>query len=137
MATVTRSRRVDAPPATVREAIRDVEPFMRAAGFDEVSLDGDTLEIAQGMGLVRIELTLDVRRDADAALVYEQRDGIFDHMTTRYEVAEADGGSEVTATTEFELGTAVVGSALDGTVITRQRTKEIEAQFDYLESELA
>ncbi|MFB6120482.1 MAG: SRPBCC family protein [Halobacteriaceae archaeon] len=133
MATVTLTRHVDAPPEDVRAAIRNVEPFMRAAGFDEVRSDGDTLEIAQGMGLVRIELTLDVDTEADDALVYEQREGIFDSMVTRYGVAPADGGSEVTATTEFELGTAVLGSALDATVITRQRTREIKAQFDYLE----
>lgn len=132
MATVTRSRRFDADPAAVRAAIEDVEPFTRAAGFDEVARDGDTLSISRGMGLVRISLTLELLDDPDAALAYRQREGIFAEMTTRYVVTAVESGTEVTATTEFELGAPVVGSALDATVVSRQRARELEAQFDYL-----
>jgi hypothetical protein len=32
---------VEAPAEALREAILDVDPFMRAVGFDEVTVDGD------------------------------------------------------------------------------------------------
>ena len=44
----------------------------------------------------------------------------------------ADEGTEVTATTTFELGVPLVGDALDSTVIERQRRSELAAQFDWL-----
>jgi hypothetical protein len=81
-----------------------------------------------------VELTLTVLEDADAALAYEQRDGMFESMRTTYEVAETDDGSTVTATTEFALDVALVGEVLDATVIKRQRHKELTAQFDWLET---
>lgn len=111
----------------------DLGPFMASAGFDEVAVDGDTLEVANRVGVATIELTLEVIDD-DAHLAYRQRDGIFEEMETRYVVAAADGGSEVTATTEFALDVALVGDVLDATVIKRQRRKELSAQFDWLES---
>nr|WP_256335738.1 hypothetical protein [Halopenitus persicus] len=58
-------------------------------------------------------------------------------MTTSYTVTAADGGSEVTATTEFALDVAIVGDVLDATVIKRQRRRELEAQFDWLEAQTA
>ena len=36
-------------------------------------------------------------------------------------------------TTEFALDVEVVGATLDATIIARQRRKELERQFDYLE----
>jgi len=53
-------------------------------------------------------------------------------MQTVYTVTEVDGGSEVTATTEFALDVALVGEILDTTVIKRQRRHELESQFDRL-----
>ncbi|SDY75892.1 hypothetical protein SAMN05216564_10994 [Halopenitus persicus] len=66
-----------------------------------------------------------------------QQEGIFEAMTTSYTVTAADGGSEVTATTEFALDVAIVGDVLDATVIKRQRRRELEAQFDWLEAQTA
>ena len=135
MQSVTVTRDVDAPPDVVRERIADVPSFMRAAGFDDVAVDGDRIRIANTVGwLFEIELTLErVERD-DAVLAYEQRDGIFDEMTTAYWVDGSDEGSTVRATTDFALDVAYAGPAFDATVVKRQRRAEITKQFDYLES---
>ena len=135
MQSVTVRRDVDVPLDVVRERIADVPAFMRAAGFDDVSVDGDRIRIANTVGwLFEIELTLErVERD-DAVLAYEQRDGIFDEMTTAYWVDGSDEGSTVRATTDFALDVAYAGPAFDATVVKRQRRAEITKQFDYLES---
>lgn len=149
MASVTLSQQIDASPEAVREVVADAEPFMAAGGFDEVTVEGDRLELVNVLGLATMELELELIEDPDAELAYEQVDGIFESMETRYAVEPADGGqasaasrtasdqrsdggTEVTATTEFTLG-GVAGSVLDATVIKRQRKREIRAQFDYLE----
>jgi len=135
MESITLSHVVDAQPSAVREAITDVEPFTRAAGFDEVELDGDRLEIAKAVGLLKISLSLRLLDVPDAVFAYEQIDGVFESMTTRYTIAEVDDGTEVVVQTEFALDVPG-GSILDATVIKRQRRKEIEAQFDYLDETL-
>jgi len=132
MARVAVDRTVDTDAETVRSRMRDVEPFVRAAGFDEVARSDSTVEIANEVGPVRIELTLELVDDPDAELVYRQREGIFEEMTTRYEVTETDAGTAIEAETEFELDVAVVGSFLDATVISAQRRRELTAQLDYL-----
>lgn len=139
MDSVTLSRRVAAEPAAVRERVRDVEPFVRAGGFDEVVVDGDRVEITNRVGIATIELTLELFEDPDAVLAYRQREGegVFEEMVTTYTVTPANGGSVVTATTEFAIDVGLVGELLDATVISRQRRREIEAQFDWLEAELA
>jgi len=134
MNAVSLRRHVDASPDRVREHVRDVVPFMEAAGFDTVELDGDELRIENRVGILGIELTLELVNEEDATLVYEQRDGVFESMRTTYHVTPDDGGSEVVAETEFALDVAVVGDFLDTTVIERQRKKELSAQFDYLEA---
>lgn len=136
MRTVTLTRTFETPPSEIRAAMDDLGSFMEAAGFDEVVVDDDTLEVANSVGVATIELTLDVVEDADtdAALVYRQREGIFETMETRYVVTESEAGSEVTATTEFALDIAVIGGLLDATVIERQRRAELSAQFEWLES---
>ncbi|QCC52692.1 SRPBCC family protein [Halapricum salinum] len=136
MESITLSHVVDAPPSAVRDAIADVEPFMRAAGFDEVQLDGDRLAIAKAVGLLKISLSLRILDEPDAVLTYEQAEGIFESMITRYTVTDEDDGAEVTVRTEFALDVPG-GSILDATVIKRQRRKEIEGQFDYLDEALA
>ncbi|MCQ4332971.1 SRPBCC family protein [Natronomonas sp. F2-12] len=133
MNSVTVSRTTDASADDIREAIDRVGPFMEASGFDEVTVDGDTVRVANQVGFATIELTLALVEDSEAALAYEQRDGIFRKMRTRYVVAPADGGTEVTAMTEFELDVAVVGDVLDATVIERQRRAELTAQLEWLE----
>lgn len=135
MQTVSVSRTLDAGVEAVRAAIDDLGPFMQAGGFTEATVDGDEIHLRQELGLGQIELHLDIVDDADAALAYEQREGIFREMRTRYEVEAVDEGTRVTATTEFELG-GVVGSVLDATVVKRKRRQELTAQFDYLEAEL-
>ncbi|MFB6224625.1 MAG: SRPBCC family protein [Haloarcula sp.] len=132
MERVSLTRTVPADPETVTALITDVEPFMRAAGFDEVTLDGTSLDIKNRLGLFEIELTLEIV-ESDATLTYEQREGIFESMVTEYTVEAADGGTEVTATTEYAaLDLAVIGEMLDSTIISRQRSKELNRQFDWL-----
>lgn len=132
MERVSLTRTVPADPETVRALITDVAPFMRAAGFDEVTVEGNDLGITNRVGLFEIELDLEIV-ETDAVLRYEQRQGIFESMMTEYSVEAADGGTDVTATTEYSaLDLPVLGEMLDSTVISRQRTKELNNQFDWL-----
>jgi carbon monoxide dehydrogenase subunit G len=134
MQSVTVSRTIDAPRASVRDAMEDLEPFMLAAGFDDVTVDGDEMQLRNRVGIATIELTLELVDDPDATLAYEQREGIFESMRTVYHLDDAaDGGTRVEATTDFALDVALVGDLLDSTIIRRQRHKELDAQFDYLE----
>ncbi|MFB6308953.1 MAG: SRPBCC family protein [Haloarculaceae archaeon] len=136
MQRVSVSRTVDADPDEIRAAMDDLAAFMRAAKFDEVRVEGDRLELANRVGLFEIELELAVI-ETDAALAYEQREGIFESMDTEYTIDERDGRTEVTATTEFELlDLPVLGEMIDATIIKRQRRKELTAQFDWLEETL-
>jgi hypothetical protein len=135
MNSVTVSTALDASPGAVREKIRDVGPFMRAAEFDGVVVDGDRIELTNGVGIATIELTLELFDEPDADLAYRQRDGIFDEMVTRYTVEPTAAGSLVTAETEFQIDVALVGKLMDATIIKRQRRKELNAQFAWLESE--
>ncbi len=135
METVSLERTVDASPTAVRELVTDVGPFMEAAGFDGVTVADGVVEITNNVGLLTIELRLRLM-DTDDVLAYEQVDGIFEEMVTRYTVEEPDGPGEgvvVGATTEYSLDVDVVGSILDSTIIARQRRKELSNQFDYLE----
>lgn len=138
MNSVTVSRHLDASPEAARDRIRDLEPFVRAGGFDEVLVDGDRIELTNRVGIATVELTLDLVDEPDAALAYRQREGIFEEMRTRYTVESRTGGEgcTVTGTTEFAVDVALVGDLLDATVIERQRRREIAAQFDWLEAEL-
>lgn len=132
MKSITLTRTIAAPRERVEAEMADLEPFMRAAGFDEVTVEGETMTLAKAVGLLKISLELEIL-ETDAALAYEQREGIFESMRTTYELDEGEAGTTVTVETTFALD-APGGSLLDATVIKRQRTKEIEAQFDYLES---
>jgi hypothetical protein len=152
MEELTVSRHVDAPPDAVRAAMGDLAWFMRAAEFTDVTVDadgearsapdrraapGDVVTVENRVGFATLSLTVEVVEDEEAALCYEQREGIFEEMTTRY-LVEPDGeGAEVTAFTEFSLGRGVVGSALDATLVSRQRRSELVAQLDALQSRLA
>jgi len=133
MQTVTVTRTVPAPPDAVREAMADHGAFMRAGGFDDVSVSGNVIRLTNRVGILTIELDLEVVED-EAAFVYEQRDGMFETMRTEFALEVVDGGTKVTASTDFALDVSVVGDFLDGTVIKRQRRKELEGQLDYLEA---
>ncbi|GAA0727355.1 MULTISPECIES: SRPBCC family protein [Halorubrum] len=133
MNSVTLSRTIDAPPTVVRESMNELDQFMRASGFDEVHVDGETVRVANEMGIATIELTLELVDRPDADLAYEQRKGIFEEMRTAYTVTSDPNGSEVVATTEFALDVAIIGDVLDSTIIKRQRRKELTAQVDWLE----
>jgi len=133
MNSVTLWRTIDAPPTVVRESMNELDQFMRASGFDEVHVDGETVRVANEMGIATIELTLELVDRPDADLAYEQRKGIFEEMRTAYTVTSDPNGSEVVATTEFALDVAIIGDVLDSTVIKRQRRKELTAQVDWLE----
>jgi len=137
MESVSIRQTFEAPPETVRELVTDVEPFIEACGFDHVSVDSSDVHIENSVGLATVELDLELVDDSDAVLVYEQREGIFEEMTTRYELASEDGATTLTATTDFCLDVALVGMILDATVIKRQRRKELSAQFEYLSEQLA
>lgn len=137
MQTVTVSREFDAPPEAIERELADLEPFMQACGFTEVTVDGDHIDIRNAVGFLSIELTLEVVERADAALAYVQRDGIFSEMETRYALTDRDGATELTATTELEVDVQYLGPVFDATVVRRQRRHELERQFDYLEARLA
>jgi carbon monoxide dehydrogenase subunit G len=137
MKSVTVSRTIDAPRSAIQTAIEDVEAFMLASGFDEVTVDGDVIDLVNRVGIATIQLTVERVDAPDAAFAYEQREGIFESMRTVYHLEDADGGTRIEATTEFSLDVALVGDLLDATVIRRQRRKELEAQFDYLEASAA
>lgn len=145
MAEVTVTRHVDADPEAVRAAMEDVEWFMLAAEFTGVTVEreepgapddgaqaGDVVTVENRVGLATLSLTVELVDDPDAALAYEQVDGIFEAMTTRYTLAAEDDDTEVTAWTEFSLGDGVAASALDGTLVSRQRRSELTAQLDAL-----
>lgn len=136
MQTVTTTRTVDAAPQAVRAAMEDVDSFMRAAGFDDVTVSGRTVRVTNTVGLAEITLELALVDETDAALAYEQREDIFEEMRTWYTLTPSETGVSVRATTEFELDVSLVGDLLDATVIKRQRTKELEAQFDHLEEQV-
>jgi hypothetical protein len=143
MESISLSREIAAPQATVRDAILDVEHFMRAAQFDDVTVTDVTItdgtvtdgviELGNTVGLLRIELSLDILHRPDTVLAYEQREGIFETMTTEYQLAESQGTTTVTARTEFALDASFVGPIFDATVIKRQRRRELENQFDHLQ----
>ena len=137
MNSVSVSREIAAPPDAIRERMDDLGPFMRAAAFDEVVVEGDRIELANGVGIATIELSLELIDEPDAALAYRQREGIFEEMVTRYTLDPVEDGTEVTAETEFAIDVALVGKLLDSTVIQRQRRRELEQQFDWLEQEFA
>jgi hypothetical protein len=133
MQTVTVTRTLQASRDEVRDAMQDLEPFTRAAGFDDVTVDGQTIQVANRVGIAEIELDLVVIDDSESALAYEQREGIFEEMQTTFTLESVPDGTAVEATTDFALDVALVGDFLDATVIKRQRRRELEAQFDYLE----
>lgn len=135
MESVSLSRDIEADPDVLRERIRDVGPFMRAAGFDDVAVDGDRIRLANAVGLLfEIELTLEIVERNDAVFAYEQRDGIFDTMTTTYAVEERGDRATVRARTEFALDVSYAGPVFDATVVKRQRRSELTDQLDYLAS---
>jgi hypothetical protein len=137
MERVSMERTFDADPETVRALVTDVGPFVRACGFDDVTVDGSTITIENSVGLATIELEVELVDEEGAVLAYEQRDGIFDEMVTRYELEAENGRTTLSVTTEFALDVALVGMILDATVIKRQRRKELAAQFAYLADELS
>lgn len=133
METVSVTRTIDASKEEISEAMHDIEPFMCASGFDEVTVDGDEFTIENSVGLLSIDLHLRLV-DRGGELAYEQVDGIFKSMETRYVLEDAVDGTTVLATTDFAIDASIVGPILDSTIISRQRKKELEDQFDYLEA---
>lgn len=118
MNTVTVSRTISASPAALREAVLDLEPFTRAAGFDSVEVDGRTIRVANQVGIAEIELELAVVDDPDATLAYEQREGIFEQMRTAFTVTPADDGAEGTANgTETAEDTGAIGETAETDLI--------------------
>lgn len=133
MESVTLSRSIQAGREPIEQRMNDLGPFMEAAGFDTVTVDGDRMTIENDVGLLSISLTLRLL-ETDDVLAYEQVEGIFRSMETRYSIEEGEDETTVSAVTEFELDASLVGPILDSTVISRQRRKELSGQFDYLEA---
>lgn len=133
MASVSLSRPQQADPNTVESALTDdVESLMAAAGFDSVTVEDDEVSIERKLGLATISLTLR-RMDADdAALKFEQSEGVFEEMCMIYSVEPTIEGCELQVKTEFTLG-GVAGTVLDETLVRSQRNGELEGQFDYIE----
>lgn len=144
METVSLTRSIEAPEDSVRSEIFELGPFMRAAGFDEVTVtdtdfDDDrvtagTIEIANSVGFLRIQLSLAVIDRPGAVLAYEQREGIFESMTTVYRLDTTEETTSVDVKTDFALDAAFIGPIFDATVVKRQRRSEIANQLDYLQS---
>jgi hypothetical protein len=138
MQEVTVERDLPAAPEDVVPLIEDTQSFMSAAGFDAVRVDGDTIRIQNRVGLFDVELIVEIVADDEAVLAYEQEEGIFEDMHTVYHLEATDDGSRISATTVFEaVDLPIVGQVLDATVVKRQRTSELDAQFDWLEDELS
>ncbi|CCQ33355.1 Polyketide cyclase / dehydrase [Halorhabdus tiamatea SARL4B] len=131
MEEVTVSRDVAAEPGAIRAGFEDVAAFMRAAGFDEVDIEGDRMAVSRAIGLAELSLTLEAV-ETDAEFACEQVEGMFEEMRTTYRFEGGEDGTTVTAQTEFELG-GVVGAVLDATLIKRKRTQELEDQLAYLD----
>lgn len=133
MAAISHSRFVPADPAAVEQAITDdVGAFVSAAGYDSVEVSGDSVDIERQLGLATLALSLRLVEDDEATLAFRQEDGMFEELTMEYLVEPDADGTQLSAQTEFTLG-GVTGSVLDETIVRRQRTKELEAQFDYVE----
>ena len=74
----------------------------------------------------------------DTVLAYQQKEGIFEDMHTEYHLETTDEETTISATTAFEaVDLPIVGQVLDGTVVKRQRSSELNTQFDWLEAELS
>jgi ribosome-associated toxin RatA of RatAB toxin-antitoxin module len=133
--TVTCSREIDRSAETVRAALDRFPDLTRAAGFDDVTVladDPETVRVRNRVGLAELELTLR-RIDTEVALGYEQTDGLFDEMTTHYEVDSLETGRcRVGITTEFTIREGLLGDVLDTTVVHRRRESELTAQLDWL-----
>jgi len=138
MQEVTVERELPAAPEDVVPLIEETQSFMSAAGFDAVRVDGDTIRIQNRVGLFDVELIVEMVTDDEAVLAYEQEEGIFEDMDTVYSLEATDDGSTISATTTFEaVDLPIVGQVLDATVVKRQRSSELNAQFDWLEAELS
>lgn len=133
METVTVKRAFAAPPDAVRELVReDVPAFVRASGFDRVTHEDGLYSVSRDIGIATLELTLE-RVESDSLLEFEQTEGLFDRMWTEYRLESTLEGCELLATTEFTLG-GVLAPVLDPTMISTQRQREFDRQFDYVAS---
>ncbi|WP_137285739.1 SRPBCC family protein [Halorussus salinisoli] len=131
MKTVSVTREFDTPAGVVREAIRDAETFLRAVGF-EVDRDGETLTLTKSVAVKQIELRVRLVDD-DATLSYEQVEGVFGEMRTRYTVTETDGGCSVTTDTRFEPPTSGFGTFVTESAVQMQRRNELADLETFLE----
>lgn len=138
MEEVTVTRELPADTDAVAALVADVQSFMSAAGFDAVRVDDDQIRIQTRVGLFDVELIVGTVADDDAIFAYEQLDGIFEEMDTRYRLESTGDGTTISATTRFEaVDLPIVGQVLDETVVKSQRSSELNTQFDWLEARLA
>lgn len=131
METATVERTYDVPPGELEAAVADVEGFYDAAGFD-VDRDGDRLELGKRLAVARFELDVRLLEGDDAALAYEQVDGPFAEMRTRYLVEPAGDESRLRIETSFEPPASGFGSFVNGALVERQRRTELDAVADLL-----
>lgn len=134
METASVEREFEVAPTVVEDVLDDVTTFYDAAGF-EVDRDGERLELVKRLAIARFELDVELVDDEDAALAYEQVDGPFAAMRTRYLVDETDDGSRLTIETNFEAPTSGFGTFINGALIKRQRGTELDAMEELLADE--
>lgn len=133
----TVTREIDATAEQIVPLVEDTQSFMDAAGFDAVRVEDGQVRIQNRVGLFDVELIVDVVDESDAILAYEQAEGIFEEMYTEYTLEETDDGATISAKTTFEaVDLPIVGQVLDATVVKRQRSSELNAQFDWLETQV-
>lgn len=123
MDTVSVERTFDAPPSRVRDLLGDKSSFFSAVGFD-VEQHGDTLTLRRTVAIKQIELTIRLL-DEDVALGYEQIDGPFEQMETRYAVDEHADGSTLSVETAFESPTVGMGTFINEGVVEKFRQQEL------------
>lgn len=126
MDTATVEREFEVAPEILEGVVTDVTTFYDAAGF-EVERDGDRLELVKRLAIARFELDVELVEDDGAALAYEQVDGPFADMRTRYLVDATEGGSRLTIETNFEAPSSGFGTFINGALIKRQRGTELDA----------
>jgi hypothetical protein len=127
-------REFEVEPAVLADVLADVTTFYETAGF-AVERDGQRLELVKRLAIARFELVVELREDEEAALAYEQIDGPFATMRTRYLVEETDAGSRLTIETTFEAPASGFGSFINGALIERQRGTELDAMAERIDED--
>ncbi|MFB6153629.1 MAG: hypothetical protein ABEJ27_05195 [Halodesulfurarchaeum sp.] len=132
MTTVSVERTFDAPIDEVRAVLRDMEGIFEDAGFD-VECEAGRVHLKKSIGPSEIELDIAFLEEESAAVGYEQIDGPFETMKTRYFLQSARGGTRLQVETAYKTPRFGWGSFLNSALVKRQRQNELAAIGDRLE----